>query len=97
MASVELLAVLNARLLKGVHVQCKDCEVLIPKGDKCRLCGVHSYDDMEKYHEAAKAAMIKTEQDAVALAGTKKSTSAAATASGASKVPENMISKPLIS
>ena len=61
------------------------------------MCGVHSYDDMEKYHEAAKAAMIKTEQDAVALAGTKKSTSAAATASDASKVPENMISKPLIS
>ena len=43
---------------------------------------------MEKYHEAAKADMIKTEQDAVALAGAKKSTSAAATASGVSKVPE---------
>jgi len=97
MASAELLAVLNARLLKGVHAQCKDCEVSIPKGEKCRLCGVHSYEDMEKYHEDAKADLIKTEQDAMALAGAKKSTSAAATASGASKVPESAISRPLIS
>jgi len=65
MASKELLAVLNAKLLKGVHAQCKDCEVLIPKGDKCRLCGVHSYDDMETFHEAAKADFIKAEQEAV--------------------------------
>ena len=41
--------------------------------------------------------MIKTEQEAVAMAGAKKSTSAAATVSIVSKVPETMISRPLIS
>ena len=67
MASAELLAVFNARLLKGVHAQCKQCEVLIPKGEKCRVCEVHSYDDMEKYHEAAEAAMVKQEQTALCI------------------------------
>ena len=55
MASAELLAVFNARLLKGVHAQCKQCEVLIPKGEKCRVCEVHSYDDMEKYHGSCRS------------------------------------------
>jgi len=102
MASKELLAVLNAKLLKGVHAQCKDCEVLIPKGDKCRLCGVHSYDDMETFHEAAKADFIKAEQEAVleAANAAKKLNSSArvSSASVATKpVAEHLISKPLIS